>query len=69
MNAMGKLEDIVRAVEALSPQDQTRFRKWYAELDARLFDDKIERGAKSGKLDKLAAKARAAHKAGLTRDL
>jgi hypothetical protein len=66
---MTKLEQIEKAVLALNEQEQAQFRDWYAELDARLFDEKLERDAKAGKLDKLAERARAAHRAGLTREL
>ena len=37
---------------------------WFEEFDASLFDAKIERDAKAGKLDKLMAEARANHEAG-----
>ena len=67
--AMTKIEKIAQAILELTPQEQSRFRKWYAEYDARMFDEKLERDAKAGKLDKLAERARAAHKAGLTREL
>jgi hypothetical protein len=61
---MSKIEDIQKAVEQLSPDDLTRFREWYEEFEARLFDEQIERDAKAGKLDKLAAEASASYDAG-----
>ena len=61
---MTKIEDIEKAVEHLSPEDLAKFREWFEEFEARLFDDKIERDAKVGKLDKLIADARANHAAG-----
>jgi len=61
---MTKIEDIEKAVEQLSPEDLAMFREWFEEFEARLFDDKIERDAKAGKLDKLIAEARANHEAG-----
>ncbi len=61
---MTKIEDIEKAVEQLTPEDLARFREWFEEFDARLFDEKIERDAKAGKLDKLIAQARANHEAG-----
>lgn len=61
---MTKIEDIERAVEQLSPDDLAKFRAWFEEFDARLFDAKIERDAKAGKLDKLISDARANHEAG-----
>jgi hypothetical protein len=48
----------------LSAEEIAELREWLEELDARLFDEKIERDAKSGKLDKLAAQARSNLKAG-----
>ena len=61
---MTKIEDIEKAVEQLSPADLAKFRAWFEEFDARLFDAKIERDAKTGKLDKLIAETRANHEAG-----
>ncbi len=61
---MTKLEQIQSTIETLSSAEIAKLREWLDELDARLFDEKIERDAKSGKLDKLIAEARANHKAG-----
>jgi hypothetical protein len=66
---MTKLEDIVSAIAALSPEDHVRLRAWFEELDAGLFDERIERDAEAGRLDQLAAEARADHAAGRTREL
>ena len=64
LKSMTKIEDIEKAVEQLSPEDLAKFRAWFEEFDARVFDAKIERDAKAGKLDKLMADARANHAAG-----
>jgi len=56
---MTKLEQIQSSIEELSPEEIAKLREWLDELDARLFDEKIERDAKAGKLDKLAEEARA----------
>jgi hypothetical protein len=61
---MTRLEDIVAAIAGLSSEDIAKLRDWFEEFEARLFDDRIERDAKSGKLDQLAAEARADHAAG-----
>jgi hypothetical protein len=61
---MTKIEDIEKAVEQLSPEELAKFRAWFEEFDARVFDEKIERDAKAGNLDKLIAEARANHEAG-----
>jgi mRNA-degrading endonuclease RelE of RelBE toxin-antitoxin system len=66
---MTKLEEIEQAVEKLSPEELKRFRAWLDELDERLFDEKIERDAKAGKLDALEARAIEDCKAGRTKDL
>ena len=41
----------------LPPDDLARFRAWFDEFDAARFDQKIERDAKAGKLDRLAEHA------------
>ena len=64
LTRMTKIEDIEKAVEQLSPAELARFRAWFEEFAERVFDEKIERDAKSGKLDKLMAEARANHEAG-----
>ena len=61
---MTKIEDIEKALEQLSPDDLAKFREWFEEFEARVFDARIERDAKAGKLDKLIAEARANHEAG-----
>ena len=66
---MTKLEDIEAAIAGLSSDDLARLRAWFEDFDARLFDEKIERDAKAGKLDKLAAEALADHRAGRSREL
>ena len=66
---MTKLENAEKAVASLSEDDMSRFRAWFAERDAKLFDEKLEQDAKAGKLDKLAERARAAHRAGKTTEL
>ena len=51
---MTKLEQIQSSIEKLSAREIAELRDWLEEVDARLFDEKIERDAKAGKLDKLA---------------
>jgi hypothetical protein len=66
---MSNVEDIEKAVENLAPGDLARFRSWFDNFDAERFDEKIERDARTGKLDKLANDAIAAHRAGRSREL
>jgi uncharacterized protein YfaT (DUF1175 family) len=66
---MSSVEDIERAVEQLSVEQLARFRAWFAEYDAARFDERIERDARAGKLDELAAEALAEHRHGRSREL
>jgi hypothetical protein len=66
---MSNVEDIEKAVESLAPSDLARFRLWFDNFDAARFDEKIERDARSGRLDKLATDAIAAYRAGRSREL
>jgi hypothetical protein len=51
------VEDLEKAVATL-PEDQlAKFRAWFEAFDAARFDQKIERDALSGKLDRLAEQA------------
>ena len=65
---MGKIEHIEHAIEQLSPEETARLRAFFDELEERRFDEAIERGAKSGKLDKLMAEAKAEMDAGIGED-
>jgi hypothetical protein len=51
------IEDIEKAVSKLPPDQLAKFRAWFEEFDAARFDEKIERDAKSGRLDRLADQA------------
>ncbi len=61
---MTRIEDIVKAVAKLPPDDLAKFRAWFEEFDAARFDEKIEKAAKGGRLDKRADKALSDHRAG-----
>jgi hypothetical protein len=61
---MSKIEDVQKAVEQLSPEDLARFREWFEEFEARLWDEQIVRDLEAGKLDKLLAEVRANDEAG-----
>jgi len=52
---MSNVEDIEKAVAELAPAEFARFRAWFEEFDAAQFDRKIERDARSGKLDRHAS--------------
>jgi hypothetical protein len=66
---MSTVEEIEQAVSNLPPDDLARFRAWFEAFEAAHFDEKIERDAKSGKLDRLAEQALADHRAGRAREL
>ncbi|MEJ2375333.1 MAG: hypothetical protein P8Y53_10510 [Pseudolabrys sp.] len=64
---MTKLEDIEKAAAGLAPCEFDRFRAWFEEFQAARFDEKIERDAQSGKLDRLADVAAAEYRMGRAR--
>jgi hypothetical protein len=66
---MIKLEDIEKAVAELAPREFDRFRTWFEEFQAQRFDQKIERDAQSGKLDRLADEALSDFRKGRAREL
>ena len=66
---MTKVESLEKEVEQLSPQELRAFRRWFAEFDAELWDQEIERDVAAGKLDRLADAAIAEHKRGEGRDI
>jgi hypothetical protein len=66
---MGNVKSIEKAVESLPPSELAEFRRWFAEFDAAAWDKQIEQDAASGKLDGLAAEARADYRAGSAREL
>lgn len=66
---MTKLEKIEREIEALGPDELSRFRAWFATFDAVNWDARIDSDAASGKLDALAERALTAHRDGRTRPL
>ncbi len=61
---MTKIEEIKGAIATLPDAEKSELKRWLDEIDAQLFDAKIEADAASGKLDDLIAKARANYKAG-----
>ena len=54
---MSTVSEIEMAVCQLSEQDLAVFRAWFAEYDARLWDEQFERDVAAGKLDALANEA------------
>jgi hypothetical protein len=66
---MSELEKLESRVQNLSPEELKKFRAWFAEFDARIWDAQIEGDSKDGKLDSLVAEALAEHRSGKTRPL
>jgi hypothetical protein len=66
---MTTAEDIERAVSQLAPHELARFRAWFEAFDAERFDAAIMRDAETGRLDRFADEALAAHRAGQSRKL
>ena len=52
---MQDIKALENAVKALPPQDLAEFRRWFAEFDLAVWDEKIEVDLSSGKLDALLA--------------
>jgi len=66
---MTTIEDIEKAVAELPADQLQQFRAWFAEFEAVRFDQEIEQGAKTGRLDRLAEQALADYRAGRAREL
>jgi hypothetical protein len=69
VSAMTTLEDIEKAVTELPADQLAKFRAWFEEFEATRFDQRIERDAKAGRLDRLAEQALADFRAGRAREL
>jgi hypothetical protein len=63
------IEDLEKAVAQLPPDQFAEFRTWFEAFDAAQFDEKIERDAKTGKLDALADQAIDDFRKGRAREL
>ena len=66
---MTKLEQIEKAITALSPEEIRKFAGWFEEFQADLWDRQIERDVAAGRLDKLIDEARDDIKAGRAKPL
>jgi len=51
------IEDLEKAIAKLPPDQLAQFRAWFEAFDAARFDEKIERDAKTGRLDRLVDEA------------
>jgi hypothetical protein len=67
--AMSELEQLEQQVLQLSPENLTKFRAWFIELDHQLWDQQIEADVAAGKFDHLIAETREEFKAGKAREM
>jgi hypothetical protein len=54
---MSTIQEIQTAVSELSPEELSVFRAWFAEFDAKLWDQEFEQDVVAGRLDALAEEA------------
>lgn len=66
---MAQVEHIQAEIEALSDEEFTRLRKWFAEKDWQRWDEQLEADVAAGKPDFLLEEAKAAKAQGKLRDL
>ncbi len=66
---MTTVESITAAIAALPPEQVEQIRAWLNERAEAEWDDKIEQDERAGRLDALAERALAEHRAGRTRPL
>ena len=66
---MTRIEQIEHEVKKLNRAELEAFRNWFHEYDAVEWDRQIEEDVQTGRLDKLAEEALAAHKAGRTKEI
>lgn len=63
------IQELRQAVIQLPPKDLVRFRVWFDEFDAQIWDKQFETDAESGKIDKIAEKALNDYRAGKAKEL
>jgi len=66
---MTTIEEIEKAISRLSADELARFRAWFEAFDAARFDEKIERDARDGRLDRPADEAIAEFHKGRAREI
>ena len=64
-----KVETLEKEIKDLSRDELASFRNWFVKFDTAEWDRQIANDIDAGKLDKLAAKALAAHKRGESREI
>ena len=66
---MQDVKALENAVKALPPQDLAEFRRWFAEFDLAVWDEKIEVDLSSSKLDALLSEAEEDYNSGGSKSL
>ena len=66
---MQAVQEIRSAVTKLSFDELSKFRKWFHEFDAEIWDKRFEADVNAGKLDKLANQAIKAFNSGSYREV
>ena len=66
---VNEFERIKHSISNLSYDDLARFRIWFMDFDARVWDWQIENDQRAGKLDMLIAEGRAEYEAGRTHNI
>ena len=66
---MGAVEKLELLVKSLSREELAKFREWFAEFDAQIWDRQIETDAAAGKLDRLIDESMADHRNNKSRPL
>lgn len=66
---MTTVAEISGAVQRLPKRELARFRKWFAEYDAAVWDRQLAADVGTGKLDALIREAQRDHRAGRTKAL
>jgi hypothetical protein len=63
------IQELEQAITQLPPKELARFRKWFDEFDAQVWDKQLEADAKSGKFNKIAEQALKDYNSGKANDL
>lgn len=66
---MGEAEKVESQVKNLPPAELAKFRDWFFEFDAEVWDRKVRADSESGKLDNLIADARSEFNSGQAREI
>ena len=66
---MGAVEKLELLIKSLSPEELAKFREWFADFDAQIWDRQIQSDTAAGKLDRLIDESMADHRNNKSRPL